>query len=145
MELLIVISIICLVITLLLKSFVVVSSLNNYLRFSRFLPKLGTPCNCRRNRVEPTEENPERVPHTASPSHIKHHLISTSTGFFTILLIVAIALTLLTFVQLSGVKLYRQTIYSLLNFLVMPVVSLLWLLKDENLRKFALSVIVPCR
>lgn len=124
--------------TLLLKCSVLMSSLSTFygIDFNRLRPldwkKKGS-------RVEPVDHSP--------PSHstqTKHHLVSPSTGFISILLIISIALTLLIFLKIWGPVFFPQTLYFSMNFLVMPAISLIWVLKDESLRRFAFSIVSPC-
>ena len=133
MDLLILSSISSLTTTFLLKCSVLMSSLSRF--YDIDLNRLR-PLNW--SRVEPVDQTP-----ISYPTQTKHHLISPSTGFISILLIISIALTLLIFLKIWGPVFLPQTLYFSMNFLVMPTISLLWVLKDESLRRFAVSIVSP--
>ena len=133
MDLLILSSISSLTTTFLLKCSVLMSSLSTF--YDIDLNRLR-PLNW--SRVEPVDQTPPSY-----PTQTKHHLISPSTGFISILLIISIALTLLIFLKIWGPVFLPQTLYLSMNFLVMPTISLLWVLKDESLRRFAVSIVSP--
>ena len=144
MEVLFGISIFSLAVTLLLKSTVLVSTLYAHFKCRKLVDTMRCHCKCVSNKVQPEGEGIERVS-TSSPAQSLHHLVTPQTGFISTFLVIMAGLLMLIFLKTLDSPYYPRAMYMFLNFTVMPAISLLWVLKDDNLRKFALSVIFPCK